>query len=116
MIIVIVCAVVLAIGVCLLVWGSWGWEAIGIISALTGGLGLLLCVSTIPLNRMAWQSTFVEVEAIRTSRASDDPVEGAAWRMKAAEVNAHLASGRYYNGTVFDIWIPDQVESIAPIE
>lgn len=116
MIIVIAFVVLLVIGTCLLKWGSWDWEMAGGLAAIVGGIGVLFSVFTIPLNRMGWESTFVEVEAIRASRASDDPLEGAAWRMKAAEVNAHLASGRYYNGTVFDIWIPDQIESVEPIQ
>ena len=88
--------------------------------ALVGGLSALVLALfsiSITLERMSWQATFAEVEAIRATRdAAEVGIEDAAWRMKAAEVNAKLASGRYYNGTVFDIWIPDKIESIKPIE
>lgn len=116
MTIILVSLALLAVGLLIFHFLDYGWEGLGVVFCLAGGLGLIMCAMTIPLNRMEWGSKFVEVEAIRQSRTTDSEIEAAAWRMKVAEVNAHLASGRYYNGTVFDIWIPDQVESIAPIE
>jgi hypothetical protein len=116
MTIILVCVALLAIGLLIVNFGGYEWEAIGILLCLSGGLGLALCVLTIPLNRMAWQSSFVEVEAIRQSRETATEIEATAWRMKAAEVNAHLASGRYYNGTLFDLWIPDQINQVEPIQ
>lgn len=116
MTIILVSLVLLAVGLLIFHFLDYDWEGLGVVFCLAGGLGLALCVLTIPLNRMAWQSSFVEVEAIRQSRETATEIESAAWRMKAAEVNAHLASGRYYNGTLFDLWIPDQINQVEPIQ
>jgi hypothetical protein len=117
MIILMVCAVFLMVGLALIFWGGLDWEVHGMIANLVGGVGLAFCVTTIPLERMGWKSTFLEIEAIRETRGTDTAgIEDAAWRMKAAEVNAKLASGRYYNSTMFDLWIPDQVDDVEPLK
>lgn len=116
MTIILVSLALLAAGLLIFHFLDYDWEGLGVIFCLAGGLGLIMCAMTIPLKRMQWRSKFVEVEAIRQSRTTDSEIEAAAWRMKVAEVNAELASGRYYNRTVFDIWIPDEVESMEPIQ
>ena len=77
---------------------------------------LFVAVVFLPFSRMDVRASIAEFEAIRASRAGGSEIEAAAWRMKVAESNAWLASTRYYNRTVFDIWIPDAVEDLEPIE
>jgi membrane-associated phospholipid phosphatase len=91
--------------------GSWA-----VAGAILFGIALLLMAVTVPLNRMQWHARMAQAEAVRDSRQGGEAIEGAAWRAKVAEVNAMLAGGRYYNSTVFDIWIPDEVLSVKPIE
>jgi hypothetical protein len=118
MIILTVCVVLLVVGWVYLNqnrYGRWDGLAFGVI--LLGVLGVSMFAMTVPFERMEWQSTFIEVEAIRETRGTDHAgIEDAAWRMKAAEVNAKLASGRYYNSTLFDIWVPDQIDDVEPIK
>jgi hypothetical protein len=118
MIILTVFAVLMVAGLLYLASNRYGaWDTLAFCAATIGGIGVAVCAMTIPLDRMGWQSTFIEIEAIRETRGTDSAsIEDAAWRMKAAEVNAKLASGRYYNSTLFDIWIPDQVNDVDPIK
>lgn len=118
MILILICTALVAIGWAYMVWrphGDLDFIA-AMFACVVGAVGLVMCMMTLPKERMEWQSKFREIEAIRASRVREDPIEGAAWRMKAAEVNAEIAKGRYYNQTVFDIWIPDQIESVEPIK
>lgn len=116
MTILIVFAVVTLFGVILLN-RSYEWDGLGIALALLGGIGLAAGLMALPMSRMEWHSKIVEIQAIKESRElhGAPDIEAAAWRMQVAEVNAELASARYYNGTLFDIWIPDEVMAVEPI-
>jgi hypothetical protein len=89
---------------------------VSVLCAIVSGLMLALALAFIPIQRIGVHASIAEFEAVRASRAGGSEIEAAAWRMKVAESNAWLASIRYYNGTAFDIWIPDEVEALKPIE
>lgn len=86
------------------------------IVAIFTGMLLTFALLFIPLNRMKVRSNIAAFNAVRDSRAGGQEIEAAAWRMKVAEQNAWLASKRYYNRTLFDLWIPDEIEALQPIE
>ena len=118
MIILAVCFAMLVIGLVFFFGDHWDWrEPVGLILSLLGGTGLLLCLMTIPLQRMEINAYIQKVEAARLTRAVDSgiPLEGAAWRIFVATTNAELASFRYYNNTAFDLWYPDAIEKLEPL-
>jgi len=49
-------------------------------------------------------------------RSGDQHLEGAAFRLEIAERNGWLAKAQYWNDTIFDQFIPDEVDSLTPIE
>lgn len=94
-------------------------EFAGVIFAMLGGLGVLMCAITIPANRMEVNAFIYKVDSARVTRAADiglQPFEGAAWRIFVAETNASIAEARYYNKTVFDLWIPDAIDDVEPLK
>lgn len=89
------------------------WEPVGAVLAVVACVGLLFSAITIPVTRMEAASFAAELDAMRVtaeeSRATGESLEGAAWRMKAAEINGEIASIKLWNTTAFDIWWPDAV-------
>lgn len=96
-----------------------GWEMLGQMGCFLTAFLMAMCVITIPISRMKTHSGIAEFNAVRDSRAlvqGTPEIEAAAWRMEVAKANRWLASKKFYNGTVFDLWTPDEVESLKPIE
>lgn len=85
-----------------------------LIAAVFGAF-LFIAAISVPLNRMGVHDTLTQVEAIRATKPLSD-VQDAAWRMKAADANAEIASLKYWNRTAFDIWIPDDVDAVEPLQ
>lgn len=89
-----------------------------VIAVLAAIVLFLFCVN-IPFGHIGVMAKIDGFEAVRQSRALTGvgpAIEAAAWRMKVAESNAWLAEQKYYNKTAFDLWIPDEIESVEPIQ
>lgn len=95
-------------------WGDWYDFPAAMLAAISGS-ALAIALLFMPLNRMDIRSSIAGFNAVRDSRAGGTEIEAAAWRMKVAEENAWLAETRYYNRTLFDLWIPDEIEQLEPI-
>lgn len=89
---------------------------------LTFGCVLLfISIIALPVGHMETKSkilTFQAVEyTLNNSRISTLPeIERAAIQNQVIEVNKWLASIKYYNTTMLDIWIPDEVDELQPIK
>lgn len=53
---------------------------------------------------------------VEHARASGDGLEAVAFRASIADWNASLAATQYWNTTLFDAWITDEVDQLEPIE
>ena len=96
-------------------------ETVGIVLTVIGTIGLIVSLLTLPFSRMEVNSTIHKIEAtqqtINRARENENiKLEKMAIQNKAAEMNQKLASTKYYNKTVFDLWIPDKIENVEPIK
>lgn len=114
----ILAALMLGLLICI---GAFRWidrygdGTLPLFGALAFGFALFVAVMCLPLQRMSCMDELSQINAIRATQPQN-AMQDAAWRMKAAEANAELASMKYWNGTAFDIWIPDEVESVRPLQ
>ena len=83
---------------------------------------LVFCVSLITLLivPLSYKGQVKKFEAfkqtISTARIEDiSEIERAAILSKVAEWNEWVAETKYYNGTLFDLWIPDEAADLSPI-
>lgn len=93
-----------------------GWLFVTMATAITCGIGLLIAVAMLPMQRMAVAARIVECHAIDTSRGGINDLDNATYRLKIAECNAWLASAKYYDSTMFDLWYPDSIRSVNAIK
>jgi hypothetical protein len=114
-----ICLFVFVVGLIFDFGDYYDWrEVVGICASTFGGIGLLLCLVSIPMQRMSTMAFISSIEASRLTKTVDksDPIVGAAWRMYAAKTNAELAEAWYYNSGLFDIWYPDEITKVEPLK
>src|SRR6185503_816045 len=103
-----VCLVLFVAGAAIMKYASYDWEDWGIVPVFVGGLGLLFGGLTMPLSRMEAHAHMAAIVALQepaaAARASNDGIEGAAYRMKVAEANQWIAEQKYYRTTIFKDW------------
>ena len=89
------------------------WGEGGFMVSIISGILLIVCLISIPLQRIDIESNIAEYlatkETIETARQKGNNFENAALQQKIIDQNKWLASVQYYNSTIFDLWIPDQV-------
>lgn len=114
MLIIIALCIVCALGLVLLhkTCGEWS-EFLGVILAMFAGIALLIAIVALPVNRAKYKSDIQQYHAfeqtITTARQSGaSEAERTAILMQITKWNQKLASARYWNDTLFDIWIPDE--------
>ena len=90
-----------------------------LMTCIVGGL-LVSGLIFIPVQRMSVQAGIARFQETRAvagcMRGNGDTWESAAFQEKVADMNGWMREMQYYNATVFDLWIPDEVDSLEPIE
>jgi len=116
--ILITLAIITAIGVFMVKEGDLSLT--GTMAAIVGGVGLFTALIFLPLSRMSTESHIAQFKAISSTiqgaRSRGESIENAAIQIKVSGANEWLASAKYWNGTVFDVWIVDEVESLDEIQ
>lgn len=96
-------------------------NVIGIVTALPSFLLTIGITFSFIMNHATANSTIVQyntiketIEVSRQGNVSD--VERATLTQKIMEVNQEIASNKYWNGTIFDIMIPDKLAELEPLK
>ena len=110
--------------VCFYYYGKLGEGALhaGAIAAIVGTIAASLLFAALiyfPCERYEIRKFYIQIESVRetiaASRTTNTPIERAALVHVYAEMNGRLASYKYWNSTMFDIWIPDYIMDVEPI-
>ena len=96
-------------------------EAVGAMLIAASVAMLILALIAWPI---CYYSTLANIEryeaqkqTIEVARASDiSEIERAAILTQISETNQALASYRYWNDTIFDIFIPDKITELEPLK
>ena len=121
MILIIITLLVFIAGYLLYNYKEYDYEISGVFTMIFSGFILILMVVSIPINRMETKAEIKQFKSIQLTiqkarKNNNDKIENAAFQMKIADNNSWLAGISYWNTTVFDIWIPDEIENLKPIE
>ena len=118
--ILILLAIFVAINIWLVKITDSDWRVLFMVFAIIGGFVLIVSLAGLPID---YYGTKVEIEqfnalksTIEKSRDQGRTIENAAFMMKIASANQWLAKKQYWNNTIFDIYIPDEVEKLKPLE
>lgn len=91
---------------------------IGACIASIGAVFLFVALIAIPLNHVEIRKRIAAFEATRatiTASAGVQRIENAALIQSIVEHNAWLAGVQYDNAHFFDIWVPDEIDTIEPL-
>jgi len=118
MIIITICIILLLFGI-ISVKRKW-YDAIPFFSIAFGGIGLAICLILLPANRYRVLGQIAQYnatkETICNARAKGINIENAALQLKIIEINRELANVKYYNTTIFKLWIPNEVDDLEFIK
>mgnify|MGYP001586229667 CR=1 FL=1 len=98
------------------------WEVAGNIICIFAAIVLIIGLILIPISRINIKSKIVELESTRFSifaarlNKSIENIENAAIQHKIIEMNSWLAKGKYCNDTIFDLWIPNEIDYIYELQ
>lgn len=97
------------------------WDIFKIVGGVCSVAILSFCLIAWPISyyeaKVSIERYYAVKETIENSRLSEmDSIERAAIQNKITEVNADLAEMKYWNGTIFDWYIPDEVEELEPLK
>ena len=89
--------------------------------ALCSGVVLFFALISLPLNPMFVEAKIekyksVQKTAERARQNTERWIERASYQQTVAKMNQWRAQIQYWNDTAFDIWIPDTVDTLEPIE
>ncbi len=99
-------------------YSDW-YEFPAVMTLIFSGVLLFGATISVPISRLETVDTMLRIEAIQQTAINGreiDALEGAAFRLAISEANQTIASLKYWNSTVFDIWYPDSVEKLEPIK
>ena len=121
MIILITSTILLILGLWIASKGDWDLiEGTGAILAFISGMALVIGLIILPINRMDSFAKIAEYKSVELTleqaRKDDNQMENVALQHKIIDSNKWLASQLYYNGTLFDIWVPDEILELEPIK
>ena len=84
------------------------------------GITLFACILIYPIEQLSFAEARVKFEATRrtilSAREKGQVIENAAMINSIIECNQWLAKTKYYNRSIFRLYIPNEVDSIQPIE
>jgi len=118
MTILITALIVLILGI-VLIWIANSDGIIGLSLCVISGMFLFVALIVLPIERY---STHVRILEFKVARASietarkSSTIENAAMQLKIIDENQWLTRKKYWNNTVFDIWIPDEIEKLDLIK
>lgn len=96
-------------------------ECLGFMLVTMSSMILIISLIILPLNYYGTKSEIVQyyitkatIDQAREQSISD--IERAALTTKIVEINQWLAGVKYWNETIFDIYIPDEIMGLEPLK
>ena len=93
----------------------------------TGELMMVISISILVVAVLLWPLFYMSIESeidgfesvrmtVNKSRNNISPIETAAIQLKIAEMNEWLVKIQYWNETIFELYIPDEVNNLEIIQ
>lgn len=121
MILIFISIAFLIAGICVQMFGNWRREGLGVTLTALSAMSLFVCAISIPMCRNDWYRSAAKLEAFRKtvyqSRAANPTdLERISMLQSIAEWNEKIAESKYDNENLYDLWVPDEVMDLKPIE
>jgi hypothetical protein len=119
--ILIMIGLVILIGIGIKLGTTYDYEGFGVGIAVLSGVVLFVALLFLPANYFREVSNINDYYAVKStieeSRKNDiSEIERAALTTKIIETNEWLANVQYWNKTIFDIYVPNEVMNLKPLK
>jgi len=120
MLIIAIAAIMLVVGV-VLIKSSDSYDSVreqlGVPFVIFGAAGLITSLLVLPMERAEDRCFIEEYASIKCTMASDEftEIERAALIQDVIKINMSIAKRKYWNETVFDVYIVDEAANLEPI-
>ena len=103
-------------------FGDYDAEDLGVLVSIISGILLIICLTTMSA---VYYDTMSEINqynaaviSIETARENDNlnDYERAALTLKIITMNEWLANAQYWNDSIWDEFIPDEVMNLQPVK
>ena len=103
-------------------FGDYDAEDLGVLVSIISGILLIICLTTMSA---VYYDTMSEINqynaaviSIETARENDNlnDYERAALTLKIITMNEWLANAQYWNDSMWDEFIPDEVMNLQPVK
>jgi len=95
-------------------------EVPGMMCMLMGGTLLSIALITMPLSRMEYGAAIQKYEVIQhtleKARENSHELENATLTLHISDINQKIASARYYNDSIFGLWVLDEFAELEYLE
>jgi len=99
---------------------SLNFDGVGLFLMVAGGVLLFICLIAFPVVHLDTMNFIAEIHSVQESfneaRGSGTDLENATILKTVMKANWLLASRKYYNTTIFDIWIPDAIMEVCSVK
>ena len=97
------------------------WSVWGVVLSSTCGVILVLVLICLPCSIMNEKTHIARYHSVKATIASaraneTNDIERAALTTRIIKVNEWLVSVQYWNDTIWDIYIPDEVMELEPLK
>ena len=95
------------------------YNTISAVAIIYGAVSCLIIGISLPFNHLDINSEIQEFKSVKasiTEARSKLDIESAAIYVKIIDANKWLTKKQYWNSTVFDLWIPDEVDELKLIK
>lgn len=117
MLIISVCIVLIIAGIII---DKYTYSDNGAIMVIIGSTVLATVLIFLPIVYYTTKSEIVQFNSVKTTiqnaRNSGINIENAAIQQKIIDANKWLANCQYWNNTILDIYIPNEVMGLEPLE
>lgn len=121
MTIVLIVAVMLVIGIVLAMNKNYDTSVLGTVIVGCSLVFAIIIAITLPLSRMSYKGSIEEYKAIKytieeSRKKENNEAERVSLSKQIMDTNMFIERSKRYNKTIFDIWIPDEVEDLKMLK
>ena len=92
---------------------------VALLTTMFSGIILVTALIGLPISHYTVKCEIAQFksveETLTIARAGGTNIESASFQLEIANMNKWLSRVQYWNGTMFDIYIPDEVNKLRPI-
>lgn len=121
MTIILTVTVILVIGILLAMNKNYDTSVLGTVIVGCSLVVAIIIAITLPLSRMSYKGSIEEYKATKytieeSRKKENNEAERVSLSKQIMETNMFIERNKRYNKSIFDLWIPDEIENLKMLK